>query len=380
MAAKTITTTMDYRTAFTDLGLNFALNEVTRQIEVNGRQLEGGLESKIICDLWAKGAKKTENHIIRQIQYAAYDNRYHPIKKYLNSLSCDGKDYIAELCSFFDADKYFSIWLYRWLIMAIAKIINGAQCPVFILDGPQDIGKSLFVRWLCSSVPDYFTEGPILPDNKDCRLRATKNWIWEAPEFGSTTRRADVEALKAFITTGSVTERAPFERQDEKRPVLACFVGTINHGNAGFLSDSSGSRRFIVSHINKIDWQGYTEKCSPDNIWAQAYANFLIGESFVLTPLEKKLSEANNENYQVTDSLQAMLEKLFEIEAVPQTFTPVADIIESLQSEGYRAGSTDSLSRKLSETLASLGVEKKRQRITSGKNAVYGYFGLKRII
>jgi len=381
MAKQTITTTMDYRTTFADLGLDFALNEVTRSVEVNGKQMDGFLESKIICDMREKGAR-TESYILHEIKYAALDNRYHPIKKYLNSLSYDGKDYIGELCSFFDADQFFQTWLNRWLIAAVGRVVKGAQCPVLVLDGPQNIGKSLFTRWLCSPkmIKAYFTEGPITPDNRDCRLRATQNWIWEASEFGSTVRRADVEALKAFITLGEVTERALYGRQDEKRPMLACFIGTINNGHAGFLADPSGNRRFLVTHVNEIDWRGYTGKCSPDSIWAQAYANFLIGEPCELTPSELKLSEDNNQNYQITDSLEVILEKLYEIEVIPQTFTPTADLLEGLQDAGYRASNSNALSRQLSETLAKLGIEKRRQRLVSGKNPVQGYLGLKRII
>lgn len=376
----TLTRTIDFRTTFQDLGYNFELNEVTRQVEVNKKTLDSYLESQIICNMREHGAK-FENQVMHEIRYAALDNRYHPIKRYLNSLSYDGKDYISELCDYFTADKYFPIWLNRWLIAAVARAVNGAQCPVLVLDGNQNIGKSNFARWLCSSpmIQEYYTEGPINPDAKDTRIRATQKWIWEASEFGSTTRRADIEALKAFITIGEITERAPYAKQDEKRPMLACFIGTINNGKAGFLADPSGSRRFLVSHIEKINWD-YSTECNPNNIWAQAYASYLIGEPHAPTLQEIKLSQENNEQYQNPDALETMLQKIYEVESPAMTFTPAADIIDALQDSGFRAGTTNALSKQLSETMTKLGVIKIKQRSGKNINPVWGYFGIRRVI
>lgn len=382
MATKTLTKTMDYRQAFVDLQANLALNEITRQVEINGQPFDRYQESRFLCLLREKGAK-IESYALREIEFAAYDNRYHPIKQYLSSLAYDGHDYIGELSSYFQADRYFEVWLRRWLIMAIARVVAGAQCPVLILDGPQNSGKSKFVQWLCSSqkVAAYFTEGQINSDSKDSRIRATQKWIWEVPEFGATARRADVEALKGFITLGEITERAPYQKQDEKRPMLACFIGTINNGEAGFLTDPSGSRRFLITHIDRIDWQGYIAALSPDQIWAQAYADFLVGEPFELTQNELKLLEENNANYEVTNPLQAAFESLYEIETIPKTFTPTIEIIQTLQENGFRSTSPDKISKDLSQFLAKLGLKKSRQRPIklSNCNPVMGYLGIKKI-
>lgn len=383
MATKTaISKTMDFRRAFTDLNANFAMNEITRQVEINGNLFERYRESEFMCRMREKGALK-ENVILREIDYAAYENRYHPIKRYLNSLAYDGKDYIGKLCSFFQSDQYFEIWLRRWLIMAIARVVNNAQCPVLILDGPQNCGKSKFVQWLCSSpmVKEYFTEGQINPDSKDTRIRATQKWIWEVPEFGATARKADVEMLKGFITLGEVTERAAYQKTDEKRPMLACFIGTINNGNAGFLSDPSGNRRFLITHIESIDWRGYTEELSPEDVWGQAYSDYLIGEPFELTDYERQLSAQNNERYQAQDPLLAILENLYDFTGSNSDFVPTSELIQELQASGFKAGNTNSLSKQISNTLIGLGLTKERRRspIFNVKNPVMGFTGLRKI-
>lgn len=380
VATKTLRRTMDYRAAFSSLGYVFAFNEVTRKFEANGIEIDLLLESKIICNMRDLGAKN-ESVILRELYYAAGENKYHPIKKYLSSLSYDGKDYIAQLCGYFQADKYFEVWLRRFLIMAIARANNGTQCPVLVLDGPQYIGKSKFIQWLCSSpkILDYYTEGQIAPDSKDCRIRAAEKWIWEVPEFGATARRADVEALKGFLTQAEITERAPYEKNDTKRPMLACFIGTINNGAAGFLTDPSGSRRFLITHIDAIDWHGYSDNLSPDSIWGQACAEYLIGEPTELTKTELDLLNKNNEQYEVTNPLQAAFESIFEIEKNPKTFMPTIEIIDSLQLSGFKGGTTNALSRDLSQLLMKLGLKKDRQRVNGLGNPIMGYHGIRRI-
>lgn len=383
MATRAITKTMDFRQAFLDLNSHFALNEVTRAVEINGKPFDRFEESRFLCLLRAKGARN-EAISIREIEFAAYENKYHPIKQYLNSLSFDGHDYVGDLCSYFKADKFFEIWLRRWLIMAIARVVSGAQCPVLVLDGPQNKGKSKFVAWLCSSpkVKGFFTEGQINPGAKDARIRATQKWIWEVPEFGATARKADQEELKGFITLGEVTERTPYARSDEKRPMLACFVGTINNGGAGFLSDPSGSRRFLIAHIDDIDWKGYTANLTPDQIWGQAYAEFLTGEPFELTPVELDLLEKNNQTYEVASPLQSAFESLFEIQKTPANFMPTIEIIQALQDVGYKAGNTNTLSKELAQLLMKFGLQKTRQRQqgSTNSNPVMGYLGVRRII
>jgi predicted P-loop ATPase len=377
---KRVLKTADYRNIFASLNMSFAFNEVTRAVELNGEVITDSDWSRIFCNLRDRGARN-ENFITHEIKYLASLNSYHPIKQFLNQCGFDGNDYISELSNYFHADKYFALWLNRWLIAAVSRAISGTQCPVLVLDGPQNIGKSGFARWLCSpqAIKNYFTEGPINPDSKDCRVRATRRWIWEASEFGSTTRRADVEALKAFISTGEITERQPYGKQDETFPMLACFIGTINNGNAGFLADPTGSRRFLVTHIDEIDWHGYTSEIDPSKVWAQAYASFLSGDPYELTADEIKQSQENNEGYETPNALLAQLEMLYEIEKAPISFTPTYDIIEAIQNSGFHAGTTNALAKQLADTLAKLKIKKERQRVGGHPNPVMGYFGIRRL-
>jgi predicted P-loop ATPase len=41
-------------------------------------------------------------------------------------------------------------------------------------------------------------------------LRRCNAWVWEISEIGATTRRADVESLKAFVTGTTSKERKAY--------------------------------------------------------------------------------------------------------------------------------------------------------------------------
>jgi predicted P-loop ATPase len=183
----------------------------------------------------------------------AWHNRYHPIKDYLSSLAWDGQPHIKNLSEHF-SDEYsmFPVWLRKWLIGSCAKVFmtprEPVQVPMLVLDGEQNLGKSQFTKYLCKPVYEYYYEGAINPDEKDCLIRVASKWIWEVSELGATTRKADQEALKAFLTYETVRVRRPYGKHDIEKTALATFIGTVNN-YSGLFSDPTGSRRYLKSSV-----------------------------------------------------------------------------------------------------------------------------------
>ena len=263
--------TKDYIKALKKLGYTFRMRELDNRIELNGNPIEDHIENEIVNSMVDHGFQVQMT--IRVISEVAGKNKYHPIKNYLDSLTHDGGNYIEELASYFsDVYGMFPVWLRKWLIGAVAKVYEAAQNPMLVLDGPQGIGKSEFVRWLASPLTEYYIESPINTNDKDCYIRLISNWIWEVSELGTTTRKSDYEALKAFLTTRKVTVRKPYGKGDIERPALASFIGTINN-SSGIFSDPTGSRRFLTSRIPTIVWD-YSKDLEPDQIWAEAMAAY----------------------------------------------------------------------------------------------------------
>ncbi len=366
----------EYVQLLKNLGYTFKYNLCTQAIECNGKPMHDLLAAEIRGKLRENGIVQT---IAAEDAYMAnaWSQRFHPIKDYLVSLKYRGGDAIREMAEYVsDRDGIFPNLIRRWLIGAVARVMGyQEQNRMLVLDGPQHMGKDSFVRWLGSPMPEYTHEGPILPDDKDCKLRLMSVWVWDVSELGGTTRRQDREALKAFLTTGMVRERRAYGRYDIQGPAMSSFIGTINN-EGGFLSDPTGNRRFMVCKLNAIDWN-YT-KLDVDQIWAQAYDLYSRGEPWNLDAEELKVVNESNEGYQIHDLVEESIVKHFQVDPNQRNwFMPTIDIMQHLETKGLKFSNLKSASMDISSALTKLGLEKSAQR-TRGQ-LVRGWIGIQSI-
>lgn len=359
-----------YLQALAGLGYRFHFNEVTDHIEVNGAPITDVLQATIRTQMRDQGYKRM---IEVEDSYTAYawTERYHPVRDYLTGLTWNGQSHIAALAQYVtDRHDVFTLFLRRWMIGAVAKVFQAAQNFMLVLDGPQDIGKSYFVYWLCPpALHGYFTEGAVTTEDKDTWLRLASSWIWEVSELGATTRKADREALKDFISRREVKLRRPYGRHDELKPALVSLIGTINEEGSGFLNDPTGSRRFAVANLLSID-RGYTA-LNVDDLWAEAYAAYQAGEAWQLTDNERARQNAINEDYEVDTPLEGLLRKYYEIDPAGLDWTSGIDIIQELEIYGLKDNQRASL-MELARVMKRAGIERKRIR------RVWSYRGVKR--
>ncbi len=155
--------------------------------------------------------------------------------------------------------------------------------------------------------------------------------IWEVSELGTTTRRADNEALKHFLTAEQVSQRKPYGRYTISKPSRTSFIGTVNPTGYGFLNDKTGSRRFVVCDIRSIDWQTYTMELTPDLIWGEAYALYLGGEPAELQEEEIQWAVANNENHEIEKPVDIYIERFFERDPSGTNFIASYEICDVLR-------------------------------------------------
>jgi len=360
----------DYVEELAMMGYGFRSNELDDNIEVNGEPISDNLEAKIRSRMRDKGFGKELGAIKDAYIEAAVDNSYHPVKEYLEALEWDGRGWIQYLAGHFrDHDNVFGIWLRRWLIGAVAKAFEPTQNYMLVLDGGQGLGKSHFAAWLGSALPAYFIEGPIQPENKDFIIRLANKWIWEVSELGSTTKKADREALKAFITTQIVVARKPYGRHDIKKPALASLIGTIND-EAGFLNDPTGSRRFLACTLTGVDWN-YT-KIDVNQVWAEAYAAYKAGETWSLSPDEKIHQRRINEYYESEDPLETSIKAAYMlVEPMPDTWVSTGEVLAKLALDDRNVG----YARRVSTLLKKLGCKRTRGQLPNGQR-VNGWLGL----
>lgn len=302
------------------LGWTFRLNLCTDSIEVNGYKLSDVTAAEIRMALRDIGLGK--KLAAAEDAYTAYAKKqaYHPIHEYLNSLKWDGEDHISRLTDYMssiDAPITYqdgtvvplhAVYIYRWLIGAVAKALDAHQLAMLVLDGDQDLGKSTLTNWLCSPLPEYFIESAINVADKDTDVRLIDRWIWEVAELDATTRKADQSALKSFITKKFVTVRKAYGHHDIVKPALACLIGTLNN-STGFLTDDTGNRRFLITRLDRLDF--HYMNIDVNQLWAQAVQLYRDNEPFKLVGEERRAQRETNKSYEVESLITDYLDKYF---------------------------------------------------------------------
>lgn len=351
----------EYLKALATLGYTFRMNDLNDVVEVNATPISDGLRAQIRKQMRDQGFEYV--NVMEDCYVAeAYLQRYQPVRQYLNSLTWDGDNHIAKLAAhIIDKEGVFPLFLRRWLIGAVAKACTYAQNAMLVLEGPQNLGKSYLAEWLGTACRrELYFEGAINPEDKDDKIRLASKWVWEVNELGATQRRADREALKAFLTQGTVTVRKAYDRFDMIKPALASFIGTVNN-EGGFLNDPTGSRRFMVAALTTIDWS-YSATLDRQQIWAEANAAYLAGETWKLTPDEYQLSEQINRGYEMDDPIESLLLKYFWVEpSNTLQWTSSMEILLTLEANGLRGGQTRANAMALGGVMAKLGVERKKR-------------------
>lgn len=358
----------DYIQALTELGYSFRMNILDDTIEVNCERITDTTAAIIRDQMRDKGFYRHLTAVEDAYIHEAAKNPYHPVRYYLSGLNYDGGNYIAQLSNYFkDKHGIFHTLLRRCLIGGVAKAYTGAQGPMLVMEGAQNIGKSYLVRWLCP-IPGMFLDAPINPDNKDDWINLITKWIWEVGELGATTRRADREALKGFISREVVTVRKPYGKHPIAKPALATLIGTFNN-DTGILSDPTGNRRFNLCSLTEIDWN-YATDVDKNMVWAEAQAAYLASEDWRLSPNEVKRQTEVNEEFEIEDPVENLLREYFDLTGNQTDWIATATIMKLLQDAGF-TGNLKANQMHLSSAMKKMGLERYRF------NLVWGYKGIK---
>lgn len=243
------------------------------------------------------------------VQYVALGNRYHPVRQYLDGLAWDGsprlKHYAEDVLMISDPTVLVVSMVVCFFVGAVARVYQpGCQLDTaFILQGPQGRRKSSHFRALCKE-PAWFTDAAIDIHDKDSLLLMQRVWFWEWGEL-STMRRANVQAVKDFLSKRENTFRPPYGRGIESFPRHTVICGSTN--DETFLVDPSGDRRFHVVGVNEVDddraatWR--------DQYWAEAVDLYRNGEHWWLDEREEATRSATHAQWREED---AWAEKVLE--------------------------------------------------------------------
>ena len=242
-------------------------------------------------------------HIDRMVIRIADENPYNPVLQWIESIPWDGQYRFPSFLQTLQTHdpELASVLLRKWMLTAVAALTTSTGVSaqgVLVLQGEQGSGKTRWFQGLCPPPIDrYFLSGHILdPRSKDSVLAASRTWITELGEVDATFRKADIAALKAFLTNHKDVIRKPYGRKESELPRRTVYGATVNE--IGPLNDETGNRRFWTLRCNSIDADHGIDM---QQLWAELLLAHRAGESMLLTADEldrlnqsNKVSEAIN--------------------------------------------------------------------------------------
>lgn len=141
----------------------------------------------------------------------------------------------------------------KWLVGMVAGLLdeNVVNNTILVFVGKQGIYKTTFFNNLLPPELQkyFFTKTNSDRMTKDDKLSLAEYALICLEEIDSM-KPAELNQLKALVTSKTISERAAYERFKEGRRYIASFCGTGN--NIRFLTDDTGNRRWLPFEVLNI--------------------------------------------------------------------------------------------------------------------------------
>lgn len=305
------------------LNYNFRYNTITDSPEwrtstgTRFKPLDDYKLNSLSFELESKGANVSTDKIFKLLK-SDFVPLVNPIKEYFDGLDIEelltGNINKLTQTVILDNPKLFEKYFTKWIVGVIANSLTHEGCQnhtCLVLTGDQGAYKTTWLTNLCPpSLKEYIYTGKIDVDKTDTQSMLSEFLIINIDDQLRNLNRKDENALKTLITLESVKVRKPYDRMITKRPRVASFCGSVN-GN-DFLTDPSGSRRFLPFEVKSIDLEEF-QKIDMDAVWAEALQLFRSGFRYWFT--KEEINEINNYNqdFEVTDVETELLLELYEV-------------------------------------------------------------------
>lgn len=279
LAQTQLTTTDNLAHVLNELGITLRYNMMERRLvfvhpAFDNTPLSQDKARLLVIDMLTRLRIKNVALIDEMLLVLSRDDRFHPMADWIPD-EWDGVDrFEALLASVPTQSPMWRTYLRKWLIEVCEAVLGWESgvprsLPnVLCFVGDQGIGKG---RWLRSLAPPEFVMADAelhLGSNqgKDHQIQALRHPIVELGEIDSTFRKADVSALKAFLSRQTDEIREPYARTASRHLRCTVFFGTVN--DVEFLNDGTGTRRYWPVQVDgPIQWDHGLDMAQ---LWAQA--------------------------------------------------------------------------------------------------------------
>lgn len=244
-------------------------------------------------ETWVK-----QTHCAQVIRYTAEEYRVNPLKQHLKQFRWDGEKRLDTWLHHYLGAKpgpYTAAIGRKWLISAVARAFEpGCQADhMLILEGAQGIGKSQALRIIGGQFYTEYSGGMTGAgtQHKDLVAVISGKLIIEMSEL-ATVRRAEMESLKAILTTCVDDARLSYERDAKPYPRTCVFGGTTNEVGQSYIADLTGARRFWPCHVGEVHKPKIQLlREDRDQLWAEAVEAYEGGEDWYTVPSEEVAEE-----------------------------------------------------------------------------------------
>lgn len=354
------------------LGERLRYNIYTQNIELDNKPITS-LEHYYL-QFAQMGIKVSKELAADAIVYVAQENKYDPVRAYLERVSEQVPPAsIEHLATSYLRPKdqpgsLYDAMLKATLIAAVRRIFEpGAKHDsACVLMGPQGCGKSTFWRNLGG---DFFSDALRDVSSKDDLMVLHRCWLMEWAELDHLTGRRHAGQVKAFLSQQTDTFRVPYGKSTEDFPRRCIIVGSTNR-DSGFLVDDTGNRRFWVIPVltrGMIEVDGLL--LERDAIWSAAVAAYRAGEANHLPRELEARVEEENETYLVSNPWQSAVQDYLHRRTRVEPLTTEEVLSNAIQKPLERQTRADQM--QIASILKDLGWDKYRD--CTGGNRRWAY-------
>lgn len=242
----------------------------------------------------------SKDKIFDAANVVAVENKYHPVRDYLDSCGWDGVPRVETLLiDYLGADDtpYTRAVTRKALAAAVARIYRpGCKFDhMLTLRGKQGMGKSALIAKLGGQ---WFSDSFTAVQGKEAYEQVQGVWIMEVGELAGM-RKAESEAIKLYLTKQVDRFRPAYGRRTQDFPRQCIFVGTTNESQ--FLRDATGNRRFWVVDLPNKPQRSLWDDLTPDTvrqIWGEAVSLYKAGEELYLSAELEEAAQKVQETYE----------------------------------------------------------------------------------
>ena len=361
----------DLAVLFRQAPYELSFNELGLKALMDGKPLSSEDIDLAYVGLSELGYKAKKGEASDAILKVAFEKRFHPVRRYLESLR--GRTDLPEIDIHTLAQKYLGLSaadatdanpkLRTALMGAVHRALNpGCKFDsCLVLHGDQGGGKSTFFKNLAS--PAWFCDTQLGSINKDLYIRMHSCWIYEIAELETFTTKREAGAVKGLLSSAEDRFRPPYGRLSDVFKRSGIFVASVNLD--GFLVDRTGNRRFMVIRMPRK--QGHKipvhlAERDRDAIWRAFVLAYDVGIKPILNEAEQKANEETNQACLSEAAFEGPLGRWLAMNTVAQKEFTIDDC---LHKSGARdlGHITETDKRKAGELLRSWGYDRKQKRV-----------------